>query len=82
MARVRRKRLFPVALSVEACRDALDGVSLRYLRERIADGSLIAYQDPKTRRVRVLVFDLCEHVRQHWKRYYGVKRHERQSRAR
>lgn len=77
MARVRRKRLFPVALSLEACRDALDGVPLRYVKARIADGSLVAYQEPRTRRVRVLTVDLFEHVRQHWKRYYGAKRHER-----
>jgi hypothetical protein len=70
MARVRRKRLFPVALSLEACRDALDGVSLRYLRARIADGSLIAYSGPNNS-VRVFVVDLVEHCRQHWPRYYG-----------
>jgi hypothetical protein len=70
MARTRKRRLFPIALSLESARDALDGVSLRYLKEKIADGSLPAYQGPN-RCVRVLVADLVELVRQHWRRYHG-----------
>ncbi len=60
--RKRVRRLFPVALSLEAARDALDGVSLRYLKDRIADGSLPAYSGPN-RCVRVLVADLVALVR-------------------
>lgn len=53
MPRARKRRLFPIALSIEAACEAI-GVSRRYLNERVADTTLPAYSGPN-RCFRVLV---------------------------
>lgn len=72
MPRARKRRLFPIAFSIEAACEAV-GVSRRYLVERIVDGTLAAYSGPN-RSVRVTVLDLLALVKS-WPRY-GGKHHE------
>jgi len=77
MGRPRKSALFPIALSLtEACEQ------LKCRRKTLVDaimaGQLNIYQDPTSRRQRVLVTELCEYVRNYWPRAV-IAAHRRKS---
>lgn len=64
MAKYQRKsRLFPVALSPQACADALD---IRYQKIRDAIDASVLPAFKHGNQIRILVSDLEEWVRRHW----------------
>lgn len=65
MPRARLKRLYPIALSVDALAEAL-GVHRRLLLAAVRAGELPVYQLGTKRRV--LVCDAVEYVRTYWKK--------------
>jgi hypothetical protein len=67
MGRPRKRALFPVALSLDSAADALQ-CRRKTLADAIGAGLLTAYQDPTSRRQRVLVSDLIDYIRVHWPR--------------
>ena len=62
----RARRLFPVALSVDAACECLDGIHHSYVRAAIKSGALPVYRLGIKRRI--LVEDLTAWVRSEWKR--------------
>lgn len=67
MARERLKRLYPIALNVDAAAAALS-CSASLLREATDTGALACYANPKTGARRFLVEDLVLWVREHWRK--------------
>jgi hypothetical protein len=67
MARTTRlKRLFPIALNVDAAAAALS-CSAQLLKDAADQGTLACYANPKTGARRFLVEDLVLWVREHWR---------------
>jgi hypothetical protein len=67
MAReTRLKRLFPVALNLDASAAALQ-CSVALLREAVMTGELVCYVNPKTGAKRIIIEDLILWVRHTWK---------------
>ena len=67
MARTMRlKRLFPIALNLDASAAALS-CSAALLREAADSGELPCFANPKTGARRFLVEDLVLWVREHWR---------------
>jgi hypothetical protein len=77
MGRPRKNRLFPIALSIDACSDALSCPRSKISEAIYLSGELPAYAGPN-RSVRVLVKDLTLWVERTWtrpiKRKYNRKK--------
>jgi|HubBroStandDraft_6_1064221.scaffolds.fasta_scaffold107040_1 hypothetical protein len=67
MGRMRKRALAPVALSLDAAADALM-CKRKTLSDAVALGYLNLYQDPTSKRQRVLVEDLVLYIRDNWPR--------------
>lgn len=67
MGRQRKRALMPVALSLDAAAEAVM-CKRKTLSDAVAIGTLALFQDPTSRRQRVLVEDLVSHIRNHWPR--------------
>jgi hypothetical protein len=67
MGRMRKRALAPVALSLDAAADALM-CKRKTLSDAVALGYLSLYQDPTSKRQRVLVEDLVSYIRDNWPR--------------
>jgi hypothetical protein len=65
MGDVRLKRLYPIALNVDAAAAALS-CSASLLKEAADNGLLPCFANPKTGARRFLVEDLVLFVREHW----------------
>jgi len=65
MARTRLKRLFPIALNLDASAAALS-CSAQLLKDAADAGTLPCFANPKTGARRFLVEDLVLFVREHW----------------
>jgi hypothetical protein len=67
MGRKRKGTLAPIALSLDAASECLM-CRRKTLTDAVAVGALKLYQDPTSRRQRVLVEDLVLYIRDHWPR--------------
>jgi hypothetical protein len=67
MGRLRKRILAPVALSLDAAADAIM-CKRKTLSDAVAVGTLKLFQDPTSRRQRVLVEDLVSYIRDQWPR--------------
>jgi hypothetical protein len=67
MPRRSTTRLFPVALSKAELSVALK-VPSAVIERCIADGLPVYYPPVGVRRHRILVYDVVEHIRKHWRR--------------
>jgi hypothetical protein len=67
MGRMRKRALAPIALSLDAAAEALM-CRRKTLSDAVAVGTLHLYQDPTSRRQRVLVEDLVSYIRDNWPR--------------
>jgi hypothetical protein len=67
MGRLRKRALAPIALSLDAAAEALM-CRRKTLSDAVAVGTLQLYQDPTSRRQRVLVEDLVSYIRDQWPR--------------
>jgi len=65
MGDVRLKRLYPIALNVDAAAAALS-CSATLLKEAANEGTLPCFANPRTGARRFLVEDLVRYVREHW----------------
>jgi hypothetical protein len=76
MGRPRKNRLFPVALSIDACADALSCPRSKISEAVYLSGELAAYAGPN-RSVRILVKDLVAWVERTWPRPIKRKYHRK-----
>jgi hypothetical protein len=76
MGRERKTRLFPIALSIDACADALSCPRSKISEAVYLSGELPAYAGPN-RSVRVLVKDLTAWIERTWPRPIKRKYHRR-----
>jgi hypothetical protein len=67
MGRPRKRVLAPIALSLDAAADAVM-CRRKTLSDAVALGYLNLYQDPTSKRQRVIVSELCDYIRDHWPR--------------
>lgn len=67
MGRPRKSIVWAHALSLDAAAEALS-CRRKTLADAVDAGLLPRYQDPTSRRSRVLVVDLIEYIREHWPR--------------
>ena len=68
MARLRKRSLFPIALSKAEAATAL-GVSIRVVDRAVAEGKLPIYRTPYgIRKDKILVQDIVEWIKRDWKR--------------
>jgi hypothetical protein len=67
MGRMRKRALFPIALSLDAAAEAVM-CKRKTLSDAVTMGMLNLYQDPTSRRQRVLVTELHDYIRNYWPR--------------
>jgi hypothetical protein len=67
MGRMRKRALMPVCLSLDAAAEAVM-CRRKTLSDAVALGYLNLYQDPTSKRQRVIVSELCDYIRDHWPR--------------
>jgi hypothetical protein len=67
MGRMRKRALAPVCLSLDAAAEAVM-CRRKTLSDAAAMGLLPLYQDPTSKRKRVLVEDLVSYIRDNWPR--------------
>jgi hypothetical protein len=67
MGRMRKRALFPIALSLDAAAEALQ-CRRKTLSDAVTAGLLPLYQDPTSPRQRVLCTELADYIRINWPR--------------
>jgi hypothetical protein len=65
MGRIRRKPLWPIALSLDSAADAMQ-CRRKTLADAIRIGTLRAYRDPTSKRIRITVRDLENYIAREW----------------
>jgi len=67
MGRPRKSTVWALAVSLDSAAEQLQ-CRRKTLADAVDAGLLPLYQDPTSRRSRVLVVDLIEYIREHWPR--------------